>query len=142
MSAFSSNPDLRKRGLEVLEELYGGGIGAKKNEDYRDNSSDFADMTLEWAIGGLFGRPGLDMKTRELIALASCVPLTSYVTYPIAAHAEAALKVGATKTEIYESVLQCLWYSGSAGVAVSLGVLKEFFEKYEAESGNRTISGT
>ena len=29
----------------------------------------FADMTIEWALGGVMSRPGLDLPTRQLVSL-------------------------------------------------------------------------
>ena len=123
---FISNPELRKRGLEVFEELYSGGHGDQMTDEYQGKSTDFADMSLEWCIGGLFGRPGLDLKSREFVALALCVA-DARVQDAVLAHAEACLRTGATKKEVYEAILMTIWYCGAGPASMALSTLKDFF---------------
>ncbi len=86
----------------------------------------FADMTIDWAMGGIMDRPGLDLMTRELVLIASCVTMGNAAPQ-LRAHAEAALKVGATKEQIVETVLQLTFYAGGPNVRNSLVLLKEVF---------------
>lgn len=124
--AFVSNPELRKRGEETYKKLYSGTIADAMQGEYREKSPDFQNMAMEWCIGGLLGRPGLDLKSREFVALALCVA-DARVQYAVQAHAESCLKVGATKREIYEAILMCTWYTGAAPVSMAFSTLKEFF---------------
>jgi len=123
---FSSQPELRRRGLELLEELHGGHAGAAMVAELKEVCPDFADMTIEWAIGGVMARPGLDLVTRELILVASCVTL-GHAVPQLRAHAEAALKVGATKEQIVETILQLTFYAGGPAVRNSLVAIKDLF---------------
>ena len=123
---FSSQPELRRRGLEFLEELHGGHAGAAMVAELKEVCPDFADMTIEWAIGGVMARPGLDLVTRELILVASCVTL-GHAMPQLRAHAEAALKVGATKEQIVETILQLTFYAGGPAVRNSLVAIKDLF---------------
>jgi len=123
---FSSQPELRRRGLELLEELHGGHAGAAMVAELKEVCPDFADMTIEWAIGGVMARPGLDLVTRELILVASCVTL-GHAMPQLRAHAEAALKVGATKEQIVETILQLTFYAGGPAVRNSLVAIKDLF---------------
>jgi len=118
---------LRRRGLELLETLHGGHAGAAMVAEMQDICPAFADMTIDWAIGSIMDRPGLDLATRELILVASCVTL-GYAAPQLRAHAEAALKVGATKEQIVETVLQLTFYAGGPAVRNSLVLLKEVFD--------------
>ena len=126
--SFVSNPELRKRGLELFEKLYGSGIGQKMAEEYSAKSSDYAQMSLEWCVGGLLARPGLDIRTREFIALILCV-VDGRIPDAILAHAQALEGLGATKTEIQEAILMCIWYTGAAPVSLALTRLKDFFNE-------------
>lgn len=132
MAAFISNPELRKRGAELERQLYGGDLGEDMTKAYRRKSPDIADMSTEWCVGGLLGRPGLDIKSRELICVAICTVAglgMGEVNDPVIAHANAALRVGATKREVYETLLQCIWYLGAGPVHVALTALKDFFDE-------------
>ena len=52
---------LRRRGLELLEELHGGHAGEAIVAEMRDICPFFAEMTIDWALGGVMARPGLDL---------------------------------------------------------------------------------
>lgn len=122
---------LRRRGLELLEQLHGGHAGAAMVAEMKEVCPAFADMTIDWAIGSLMDRPGLDLATRELILIASCVTM-GYAMPQLRAHAEAALKVGATKEQIVETVLQLTFYAGGPAVRNALVLLGEVFAQTDA----------
>jgi 4-carboxymuconolactone decarboxylase len=118
---------LRERGLALLEQLHGGHAGAAMVAEMQDICPDFADMSIEWAIGGVMARPGLDLATRELLLVASCVTL-GYAMPQLRAHAQAALKVGATRQQLVETVLQMTFYSGGPAVRNALVELKDVIQ--------------
>lgn len=123
----STDNPLRRRGLELLEQLHGGHAGIAMVDEMRDICPDFADMTIDWSIGAIMSRPGLDLATRELVLIASCVTM-GHAMPQLRAHAEAALKVGATKEQIVETVLQLVFYAGGPAVRNSLVLLDEVFK--------------
>ncbi|OUS82230.1 carboxymuconolactone decarboxylase family protein [Rhodococcus sp. NCIMB 12038] len=132
MAAFVSNPELQRRGRELQALLYDGELGEEMRQRYRRKSPDIADMSREWAVGGLIGRPGLDLKTRELLCVVLSVvsgPGCGPINDPVIAHAQACLRVGATKREIYETILQCIWYLGAGPVHIALTALSDFFDE-------------
>lgn len=116
--------DLRTRGLELLEQLHGAHAGAAMVEEMSSICPAFADMTIEWAIGSIMDRPGLDLITRELILIASCATM-GHAMPQLRAHAEAALKIGASKEQIVETLLQLTFYAGGPAVRNSLVFLKD-----------------
>ena len=73
-----TNTELRERGMRLFNELYGNGAGEELRKDMADLCPDFTDISIEWAMGGILARPGLDAKTRELVVIASCVTLGQY----------------------------------------------------------------
>jgi alkylhydroperoxidase/carboxymuconolactone decarboxylase family protein YurZ len=83
-------------------------------------------MTIEWAMAGIMDRPGLDLLTRELILAASRVTL-GHAMPQLRAHAEAAIKLGATGEQIVETVLRLTFYAGGPAVRNSLVMLKDVF---------------
>ncbi|GGC95722.1 carboxymuconolactone decarboxylase family protein [Undibacterium terreum] len=118
----------RRRGLELLEQLHGGHAGAAMVAEMQDVCPAFADMTIDWAIGAIMDRPGLDLLTRELVLIASCVTM-GHAMPQLRAHAQAALKLGASQEQIVETVLQLTFYAGGPAVRNSLVVLKEVFQQ-------------
>ena len=110
---------LRRRGLELLEQLHGGHAGEAMVAEMSDICPPFADMTIEWALGGVMARPGLDLLSRQFVLIASCVTL-GHAEPQLRAHVEAALKIGATKQQIVEVILQLTFYAGGPAVRNSL----------------------
>lgn len=114
------------KGLDLLNQLHGGEAGEQMVAAMKDICPDFSTMTIEWAMAGIMGRPGLDLLTREYVVIASCVTLGHSVPQ-LRAHIAAALKLGATKEQIVEVILQNLFYAGGAAVANALSTAKEVF---------------
>ena len=114
-----SQPTLRERGAALLEQLHGSGAAQALKADMEGLCPDFVEMSVEWALGGVMARPGLDLITRELVVIASCVTLGHPVTQ-LRAHVHAALAAGATREQIIESILQLMFYAGGASVRNAL----------------------
>ncbi|NYF79383.1 carboxymuconolactone decarboxylase family protein [Granulicella arctica] len=121
---FSSNPELRERGTQLFEQLFGGDAREAVTRDSEGLCPDFIDMTIEWAIGGITARPGLDIVTRELVVIASCVML-GHTVPQLRAHTQAALNAGATREQIIEAILQIKFYAGGAAVRNALVHVKD-----------------
>ena len=115
------------KGLALLNQLHGGNTGEQMVEAMKDICPDFATMTIEWAMAGIMARPGLDLLTRELLLVASCATL-GHVVPQLRAHIDAAMKLGATREQIVETLLQLIFYAGGAAVANALGVANEVFK--------------
>lgn len=119
-----STPELRSRGVAYLEQLFGDGAADALISDMAGLCPDFAEMSIEWALGGIASRPGLDRVTRELVVIASCVTLGHPVTQ-LRAHTQAALRAGARREQIIEAILQLMFYAGGAAVRNALVAVKD-----------------
>lgn len=120
------DPDAYNRGLALLNELHGGHSGAALIEALKSICPDFATMTIQFAFGQVITREGLDLKTRELTIIASCVTL-GHAIPQLKAHVEAALKVGATQQEIVEVIMQTALYAGFPAVSNAFLAIKDIF---------------
>jgi 4-carboxymuconolactone decarboxylase len=119
-----------QKGLALLNQLHGGQAGEQLVNNLKDICPDFVDMTVEWAMQGIMGRPGLDLLTREYLLIASCTTLGHTVSQ-LKAHIDAALKLGASKQQIIEVILQMTFYAGGAAVSNALSHAKEVFQSHE-----------
>ena len=117
-----------EKGLALLETLHGGHSGEQMVQSLEGVCPDLVDMTLEWALAGIMGRPGLDLLTRELLLIASCVTIGGGAAPQLTAHMDAALKVGATKEQIVETILQMLFYAGGVNVSNAMRLAGELFK--------------
>lgn len=102
----------------------GGAIPA----EMADISPAFSDMTIDWALGGVLARPGLDLRTRELVLVAACTTLGNAVPQAVA-HAQAAIAARATREEVVETVLQMTFYASGPAIRSVLLALKEALPK-------------
>lgn len=121
--------DTYQKGLALLNHLHGGQAGEQLVDNLKDICPDFVDMTIEWAMQGIMARPGLDLLTREFLLIASCTTL-GHTVPQLKAHIDAAMKLGATKQQIVEVILQMTFYAGGAAVSNALAHAKEVFNNH------------
>lgn len=114
----------RERGQELLLRLHGGHAGEALVAEVADICPAFADMTIDWALGGVLARPGLDLRTRELALVAACTVLGHAVPQAVA-HGQAAMVAGATRQEVVETVLQTSFYASGPAIRAVLVALKD-----------------
>lgn len=127
------NDEAYQKGLALLNQLHGGQAGEQMVKAFESICPDFAIMTIEWALAGVMARPGLDLLTREYLLIASCVTL-GHVVPQLRAHIESALKLGASKQQIVEVILQMTFYAGGAAVANALNTANEVFRDRKTNS--------
>jgi 4-carboxymuconolactone decarboxylase len=127
----NKNSETYREGLTLLNQLHGGQVGEQMVEAMKGICPDFATMTIEWAMAGIMARPGLDLLTREYVVIASCVTL-GHAVPQLRAHVASAMKLGATKEQVVEVILQTIFYAGGAAVANALGVANEVFQSRKA----------
>jgi 4-carboxymuconolactone decarboxylase len=120
------NNSLYQKGLETLNKIHGGHAGKSIIDDMQEISPDYAQMAIEWGFGEVINRPGLDLKTREIAMLASCISL-GHAVPQLKAHIEAALNVGVTRTEVVETIIQIAFYAGFPAATNAMYIAKEVF---------------
>ncbi len=121
----------RERGLAALARV---NPRVESLRVVEEASPDFAAWILEFAYGDVFSRPGLDLKSRELVIIAALVTL-GVPTFQgqLESHILGALRAGATRTEITEAILQLTVYVGFPAAQNALFVAKKVFDA-QAES--------
>src|SRR5882724_5312041 len=127
----NKNNETYQKGLALLNRLHGGQTGEQMVEAMKGICPDFATMTIEWAMAGIMARPGLDLLTREFVVIASCVTL-GHAVPQLRAHVASAMKLGATKEQVVEVILQTIFYAGGAAVANALSTANDVFKTRES----------
>ena len=89
---------------------------------------DMARFVIEFPYGDIYSRPGLDIKTRELLTIASLTTL-GYARDQLKAHVDNALNVGCTQEEIIETIMQMTVYAGFPAALNGLLAAKEIFQE-------------
>lgn len=99
------------RGIDIAERLASDKVAHFVESGVAEVAPDFARMTIEFAFGDLYAREALDLKSRELIAIA--VLAASGTAAPqLRVHIESAASSGITKAEIVEALMQTALYAG------------------------------
>ena len=124
---------LRQQGRAMRRELLGAAHADKiDREVYADPIMEkFAALTQETIFGTLWGRPGLDLKTRTLICVIS--DTATGRTPELKLHLRFARNHGWSEDELVEAILHLLGYIGAPLVREALLVAKETFAELRAE---------
>jgi 4-carboxymuconolactone decarboxylase len=119
------NDERYERGLKNYNQVMEGRPQQVITE-YGDIAPDFARYVVEFAYGDIYARPTLDIKTREMLAIASLATL-GYAQGQLRTHIHGALNNGCTHEEVIEILLQVAIYAGFPAVFNALNVAKSVF---------------
>jgi 4-carboxymuconolactone decarboxylase len=98
------------RGLDRMRVIFGPGIDSAL-QGLAAASPDLASYLLEFPFGDIYTRPGLDLKTREMLTVAVLTVL-GFPQSELRDHIRGALHVGCTPAEVTEVILQMAVYAG------------------------------
>ncbi len=129
-SKFENGSDRLQSGAKKFEEVTGGSAAAFV-ESFNDVAPDFGPYVLEWEFGDLYNRPGLDLRTREIVIIASCATLGTVGFGPLKMHIACALKAGVTRQEIVEILMQLSFSAGLPTAIGALNVAREAFKEID-----------
>jgi len=102
--------DRYERGLEKFRQVDGKG-GRKAVDDLKELVPEIERYLVEYPFGDIYSRPGLDLKTRELAAIAALTAMGDCVPQ-LKVHIHSALNLGGTRREVIEVILQMSVYAG------------------------------
>jgi len=99
------------KGKHWFNEVYGEGKADGLIEMQTGLAQDLARFGVEFNFGDIYSRPGLSLAQRELLTLASLVTIGD-LEAQLRGHTRGAIRVGCTPTEIIETVIHTVQYSG------------------------------
>jgi len=120
-----------QRGHARLKQMLGE-LGEQAVENIARISPDMAHYVVEFIFGDIHGRPGLDLKTRELAALTSLVTRGG-VEPQLRAHLHGALNVGWSEQEIIELMIEMAVYAGFPAALNGLYAARDVFAERKAK---------
>ena len=103
--------DRYRRGIDIAERLASDKIAHFVDSGVAEVAPDFARMVIEFAFGDLYARDGLDLRSRELIAIA-VLAAAGNAGPQLRLHIESANSAGIEKEEIVEILMQVALYAG------------------------------
>lgn len=108
-----------------------GSIGNAKNDDFLQPLQD-AVTGLAW--GAVWGRPGLDMKSRSLVTVSVLIALGR--RHELKLHINGALNNGWTREELQEILLHAACYCGMPAAVDGFRIAKEVLDERAASDGS------
>jgi 4-carboxymuconolactone decarboxylase len=103
--------DRLTRGKARFDEVYGDGRSEGLVAMQTGLAQDLARYGIEFNFGDIYSRPGLTLAQRELLTIAALVAIGG-LEPQLRGHTRGALNVGCTPTEILETVIHTVQYSG------------------------------
>jgi 4-carboxymuconolactone decarboxylase len=124
------NKELFDKGLQIRRQVLGDDYvdAALKNAD--EFSRPMQELVTQYCWGDVWGRPGLEKKTRSFLNLAMLAALNR--PHELKIHIRGAMNNGVTKEEIAEVFLQVAIYCGVPAAIDSFRVAKEVFKEQAA----------
>jgi 4-carboxymuconolactone decarboxylase len=119
-----------RQGLEEISRI-DPEYGTAFIEELKQVSPDFADYLVEFAFGKIYARTVLDPKAKELIAIANLTSIGQGSTH-LKLAILGAIRVGCTREEITEVVIQSIIYVGFMRALAALHLIKEVYEEEAA----------
>ena len=122
--------DTRPSGPEIRQRVFGAPTG-QPTAPGDPFLAPFFETAIEHVWGGVWNRPGLDLKYRSL-AVVSVLAATGH-REELKAHLRGALNLGWTADELREALLQIGAYAGFSAAHEALDVLSEVVAQGEGE---------
>ena len=116
-----------ERGLNIRRSVLGADFVDKAISTADDFNRPLQEIVTQYCWGEIWGRPGLDRKTRSLLNLAMLSALNR--PHEVRMHIKGALNNGVTKEEIKEVFLQVAIYCGVPAGVDSFRIAREVFQE-------------
>ena len=115
--------DARPSGASVRQRVFGEANGQRTAQG-DPFLAPFFETAIEHVWGGLWNRPGLELKYRSLVVV-SVLAATGVDNAELKTHLRGALNLGWTVEQLREALLQIGGYAGFSAAHVALRVLGE-----------------
>jgi len=121
------NQELFEKGLKNRREVLGAKHVDKAIAAAEDFSRPLQELVTQYCWGEIWGRPGLDRRTRSIINLAMLTALNR--PNELKLHVRGALNNGLSKADIQEVLLHAMIYCGVPAGVESFRIAQEVFKE-------------
>lgn len=91
---------------------------------------DLGNYVLEFVFGDLYSRPGLDLKTKQILTITILATLGN-AKPQLAYHIKCALNIGITRQEIIDIMIHIAGYAGFPAALNGTNTAKEIFAELD-----------
>lgn len=123
------NSEKYQKGWDKLNKI-SPGAADRTVASLNDIAPDMVNYLMEFVFGEISSRPGLDMRAREITAVAALTALGTAPTQ-LKVHIKGALNCGCSREEVTEVIMQTLVYTGFPAALTGLRLAKECFEELD-----------
>jgi len=124
-----------RRGRRKLAAIHG-----KRGLDAIDGMADIAPdlcrMVYEFPFGDIYTRPGLDLKSRQLVTVSALAAMGN-AGPQLKAHIFGSLRVGLTREQLVEALMQVAVYAGFPAALNALKIARDVFREIDATATPR-----
>jgi 4-carboxymuconolactone decarboxylase len=115
------------RGRALIDQIHGDrNRGQRVLNRVAETAPDLTRYVEEFAFGDVYSRPGLDLKTRQILTVCGLVVLGNAAPQ-LKVHIHGALNLGWTQQEIVELIIQMSIYAGFPVALNAMNVATEAF---------------
>jgi 4-carboxymuconolactone decarboxylase len=125
----------RRKGRALLHKIHHG-YGEESVKAAGVRSPALAQIITDFAFGDIYSRPGLDLKTRQLITVAAVAVLGNALPQ-LKSHVHGALNLGWTPDQIREALLQMALYGGFPAAMNALAAADEAISEHRPRPKRR-----
>ena len=118
--------DAKPSGASTRQRVFGDAKGPRTQAD--PFLAPFFETAIEHVWGGVWNRPGLDLKYRSLVVV-SVLAATGHTNEELKTHLRGALNLGWTVDELREALLQIAGYAGFSAAHEALDALSEIVKQ-------------
>jgi 4-carboxymuconolactone decarboxylase len=123
-----------KRGMATLDIVVGGDAQSRLDA-LTDIAPELGEWIADFAYGDVVSRPGLDLRSRELVTVAALTALGN-ARPQLEVHIDGALNAGCTPQEILEVIMQMAVYAGFPASLNGISAAREVFGARGITLGN------
>lgn len=118
--------------MAVRRAVLGADYIARAEANQTDFDADWHRYITEHVWGAVWGRPGLEMRTRSMLTIAMLASLGRLEE--LGAHIRATRNTGVTKDEVKEVLLQVAVYAGVPAANSAFAVAKRVYQEMASEN--------
>ena len=126
------NDPLSERGMAIRREVLGDQHVDRAVAGTTEFTAPFQDLITRYAWGDIWGRDGLDRRTRSCVTLAILTALGREHEIPL--HVRAALRNGLSTTEIGEVLLHTAVYAGVPAANAAFAIAQRVLDEEQADA--------
>jgi 4-carboxymuconolactone decarboxylase len=120
-----------QKGLDVRKKVLGADHVQKSLDAASDFTRDMQEFVTEYCWGAIWGRPGLDLRTRSMLNIGMLTALNR--SHELAVHVRGAINNGVTEGEMKEIILQAAVYCGMPAGLESLRIAEKAINELRSD---------